>query len=289
MATTMDIRLNYGAWPGIEGDTTESTTSREASLALYGPGHADEFQHSSTLRGQQSPALELSDLFSDSGEIVPEQGLVKAEMSEVSQANTSHHISHPLNPPRGSEGTNPSTSEQRYIYDSSVVDLTDSPPQPLVRTNTNPWRTSFPPPSQEQSTMPPTTRSRARSRRTHLSSPPARHTEERPRKRRRLSATSPATGPPEPDTDNAQLIEAVDLTEVNDDSELSRAISKQQQDAVQSQMKHAQDDDLPGRTPLTSYKCPICMDTPEDATSTICGEFEFIPTIHFLAASSHPC
>ena len=37
-------------------------------------------------------------------------------------------------------------------------------------------------------------------------------------------------------------------------------------------MKQNQGSEPAGRTPLASYKCPICMDTPEDATTTTCGE-----------------
>jgi len=64
------------------------------------------------------------------------------------------------------------------------------------------------------------------------------------------------------------IIESVDLTEVSDASMLSKALSKQREDAVKAQM--AQDAEK-GRSALTAYKCPVCMDTAVDATSTICG------------------
>jgi len=68
-----------------------------------------------------------------------------------------------------------------------------------------------------------------------------------------------------------QEVEAVDLTEVNTSADLTKALSKQRQDAIQAQMKQNQGSETVGRTPLSSYKCPICMDTPEDATTTSCG------------------
>ncbi|KAL1966842.1 hypothetical protein VTN77DRAFT_3807 [Rasamsonia byssochlamydoides] len=63
-------------------------------------------------------------------------------------------------------------------------------------------------------------------------------------------------------------IESVDLTEVNDESALAKALAKQREDAVKAQ---ASSEDKKGRSILTSHKCPVCMDTLTDATSTICG------------------
>lgn len=62
-------------------------------------------------------------------------------------------------------------------------------------------------------------------------------------------------------------IESVDLTGVDDKESLSAALAKQRQDAILSQNTGTES----GRTPLTAYKCPVCMDTPTDATSTVCG------------------
>ncbi|KAL1976591.1 hypothetical protein VTN31DRAFT_2873 [Thermomyces dupontii] len=67
---------------------------------------------------------------------------------------------------------------------------------------------------------------------------------------------------------NLDDIEAVDLTEVNDANALSKALSKQREDAIKAQQSG---DDKEGRTILTATKCAICMDTPTDATSTACG------------------
>jgi hypothetical protein len=60
----------------------------------------------------------------------------------------------------------------------------------------------------------------------------------------------------------------VDLTGINDDSALSHVLAKQREDAVKAQ---AAADPQEGRTSLTATKCAICMDTPTDATTTICG------------------
>jgi hypothetical protein len=62
-------------------------------------------------------------------------------------------------------------------------------------------------------------------------------------------------------------IESVDLTEVDDNAGLSAALAKQRQDAILAQNSGTES----GRTTLTAYKCPVCMDTPTDATSTVCG------------------
>ncbi|OKL61564.1 hypothetical protein UA08_03538 [Talaromyces atroroseus] len=63
-------------------------------------------------------------------------------------------------------------------------------------------------------------------------------------------------------------IEAVDLTEINDDNSLAKVLAKQREDAIKAQ---AATEDREGRTTLTATKCAICMDTPTDATTTVCG------------------
>ena len=305
MASSMDIRLNYGAWPADEGDTTDSdnTTSGNASPALYQPAHRDDLQQGHAPERQQTAALAISDLFSDAGESVPDQDFLDAEsnMALASSANTSQALSYQLNAPPSIELTNRVTSGQAQSHDSPVIDLTDSPPQPSTRPTTtttttrtmNHWRTA------EQSTVPPVPRNRNEPTRpppASSSSSSSTHTEGHPSKRRRLyrelsEAPTPTTEPEPPNTnasdddnDNPQEIEAVDLTDINNESDLSKAISKQQQDAIQSQTKQPQGEPPPGRTSLTSYKCPICMDTPEDATSTICGK----PPIPPIPLSLHP-
>ncbi|KAM5450223.1 hypothetical protein McanMca71_005628 [Microsporum canis] len=63
-------------------------------------------------------------------------------------------------------------------------------------------------------------------------------------------------------------IEAVDLTEVDDSSSLARILAKQREDAILAQKKTS---DQGRRSTLTAYKCPVCMDVLENATTTICG------------------
>ncbi|KAK5279789.1 hypothetical protein LTR40_007276 [Exophiala xenobiotica] len=77
-------------------------------------------------------------------------------------------------------------------------------------------------------------------------------------RRTRPQASSPPADP---------TIESVDLTGVDDNVALSAALAKQREDAILSQNPGTES----GRTPLTAYKCPVCMDIPTDATSTICG------------------
>ncbi|KAF9891774.1 hypothetical protein FE257_003255 [Aspergillus nanangensis] len=83
------------------------------------------------------------------------------------------------------------------------------------------------------------------------------------RKRRRVSHTNPDPGLFSGVHQNDVAIESIDLTEGS--SALSKALAKQREDAVRAQQdgEHEQ-----GRSSLTEYKCPVCMDTPVDATST---------------------
>ncbi|PWY67186.1 hypothetical protein BO70DRAFT_272078, partial [Aspergillus heteromorphus CBS 117.55] len=64
---------------------------------------------------------------------------------------------------------------------------------------------------------------------------------------------------------SSDVIEPVDLTEV---SPISKTQAKQRADAILAQQSLDQDK---GASVLTAYKCPVCMDTPVDATSTLCG------------------
>ena len=267
----MDIRLDYGAWPGEDDaeTTAESTSSDDGSPPYNSPHQVGRHQLESSARRQHSSALPLSDLFSESGYSVNTEDF-DAEMNMASTFNTSPNTHHPPQISHGRADTNPSQSSS---HNPLVVDLTGSPPPNTVRPTTGPAEVSLPPSSQEHPNMPPTLRSRIHSRSTPSeTSSSSFPTEAHPRKRRRLSGREIAVQRRQTATNNIPEVEAVDLTEVNDESDLSKAISKQQQDAVQAQMKDNQSDDAAGRTSLSSYKCPICMDTPEDATSTVCGE-----------------
>ncbi|PWY94303.1 hypothetical protein BO94DRAFT_327855 [Aspergillus sclerotioniger CBS 115572] len=79
------------------------------------------------------------------------------------------------------------------------------------------------------------------------------------RKRRRTS---------NPEQHADETIESVDLTALEDTNPVSRTQAKQREDAILAQQSL---DDNQGRSVLTAYKCPVCMDTPVDATSTACG------------------
>lgn len=100
------------------------------------------------------------------------------------------------------------------------------------------------------------------------------NSERRATKRRRLSRSQTSIGLVSTSSGisrgtDAEPIESVDLTEVEGTSALEKALSKQREDAVKAQQGKESEKD--GRSALTSYKCPVCMDTPVDATSTICG------------------
>lgn len=119
--------------------------------------------------------------------------------------------------------------------------------------------------------------------------------EERAAKRRRVStgtgaSSSRAQEPLKAETPNVETldeVEEVDLTEVNSTSELAATLAKQQEEAVTAQNKAA-GSSLSGRTSLTSYKCPVCMDTPEDATTTICGKSSSKSRVGFCKSDLSP-
>ena len=108
--------------------------------------------------------------------------------------------------------------------------------------------------------------------------PPVTQRESPARKRQRVDedGSHRAGGPSQhrlESTPGVQEVESVDLTNVHDETELSKALSKQRRDAIRAQMQAAQGTESKRRTRLSSYKCPICMETPENATATICGRF----------------
>lgn len=109
------------------------------------------------------------------------------------------------------------------------------------------------------------------------SSPPSRNVhgedlsdgESRERKRRRTSNDgSPAPSTTSSSLEEAEPIESIDLTEIEGVSSLDKALAKQREDAVRAQQSQEEEK---GRSVLTAFKCPVCMDTPVDATSTVCG------------------
>ncbi|GFF71082.1 hypothetical protein IFM53868_00468 [Aspergillus udagawae] len=82
------------------------------------------------------------------------------------------------------------------------------------------------------------------------------------------TASSNSTSNPVAHDRGVEPIEQIDLTEVEGSAALAKALAKQREDAVRAQESLHQGT---GRSILTSYKCPVCMDTPVDATSTVCG------------------
>jgi hypothetical protein len=187
--------------------------------------------------------------------------------------------------PQAFENVNRAIQTAHQAFQSNqVVDLTNSPPRPSPRSPMSHNRGRRDTSAYEYPSSPPTP-SRTSSFRPGLSSdlPPLRSTiashnesadgEPAPKRRRIVHELDDTDEEEEAGRAAArQDVEAVDLTGVNNATDLSKALSKQRQDAIQAQMKQNQGSEPAGRTPLTSYKCPICMDTPEDATTTICGE-----------------
>ncbi|KAK5791370.1 hypothetical protein VI817_006679 [Penicillium citrinum] len=67
-------------------------------------------------------------------------------------------------------------------------------------------------------------------------------------------------------------VQAIDLTEVDSSSEFAKTLSNLREDAVKAQQPSEKATNKT-QSILGAYKCPVCMDTPEDATSTACGMF----------------
>lgn len=84
-------------------------------------------------------------------------------------------------------------------------------------------------------------------------------------KRRRIETESYSSD--EDFSEDERQIDSVDLTSPESPA-LATALAKQRQDAIEAQQSQDEDKSL---GLLKAYKCPICMDTPKDATSTICG------------------
>ncbi|KAJ5200295.1 hypothetical protein N7491_008904 [Penicillium cf. griseofulvum] len=63
-------------------------------------------------------------------------------------------------------------------------------------------------------------------------------------------------------------IETIDMTDDSSVAALARTVAKQREDAIKAQ---ASAESNPNLSTILAYKCPICMETPVDATSTSCG------------------
>lgn len=107
------------------------------------------------------------------------------------------------------------------------------------------------------------------------------------RKRRRLNVAPGLSAPPSSPVDNflnsADDIETVDMTTSGTPPTVSKARAKQQEDAVKSQQPEME----PSRSALMAYKCPVCMDTPEDATTTTCGMLILLILTYLLCARAN--
>lgn len=98
---------------------------------------------------------------------------------------------------------------------------------------------------------------RSRSRSPRQSSPPIRQ--------RSQSDLRPRSSSSRPKSESP--VESIDLTAVDEKTSAADVLAKHGADASASQ-KLSSDT---GRTALTSYKCPVCMETPTDITATTCG------------------
>lgn len=65
-------------------------------------------------------------------------------------------------------------------------------------------------------------------------------------------------------------IETIDMTDDTGAAALARTVAKQREDAIKAQPSAESNSKL---SAILAYKCPICMETPVDATSTSCGMF----------------
>lgn len=177
------------------------------------------------------------------------------------------------------------------MSDRTVVDLTSSSPI-LVRDNNeessppviNPW------PNSQPSFQPGQNNHQAKRRRLNSgtvaesssSAAAAASTSAIPVLPASVTSTTPAT-PATPSTpgrtsehhlesdgEEPPEIEEVDLTGSNGTSSLSKILAKQREDAIKAQLTVAEE--KPSRSILTAYRCPVCMDIAENATSTICGK-----------------
>ena len=100
--------------------------------------------------------------------------------------------------------------------------------------------------------------------------PPSHTLNPPPAKRRRTERNISNLSGTNTSLQDNEEVESIDLTDVADRSALSDALAKQREDAIRAQGNNSRDANA-GRSSLTSYKCPVCMDVPENATITICG------------------
>ncbi|RMZ76940.1 hypothetical protein DV737_g4596, partial [Chaetothyriales sp. CBS 132003] len=113
---------------------------------------------------------------------------------------------------------------------------------------------------------------RARLRRAHMSAHRRWFNLPRPRNTEQEERDAPAplgNDPDDPDDPDDPPVEHVDLTGVDSSAAVDAVLARQRTDALLAQRPVATTKN--GRSRLTAYKCPVCMETPVNATTTICG------------------
>ena len=113
--------------------------------------------------------------------------------------------------------------------------------------------------------------SRRRSSNTSPSQPPS-DQDSRATKRPRLGdSDTTSTSNIQTQSEDDSSTELVDLREGDEGSTaLAKTLSKQREDAIRAQQEAEHEK---GRSLLTAFRCPICIEPPVDATTTVCGMF----------------
>jgi len=143
------------------------------------------------------------------------------------------------------EKTSDSTMSRRL----SVVDLTSAHPISDRRSSTSLFRVQQPAVNRARSEATPRGIKRRRGDDGFWSPDPSGSSQER-------------------EQEEEEYVESVDLTEP--EISLSKALAKQREDAIKAQQ--STEEEKSGSV-LSAYKCPVCLETPKDATSTACGKF----------------
>lgn len=144
-------------------------------------------------------------------------------------------------------------------------------------------RESYPPPHTYDPHQRPSIMGKRRQSLTSQSQPSSSHSSRsHPAKRCKRNDDPPGRSDSTSASHPPLEIESIDLTEVEDKSILADALLKRREDAVRAQINRSGAGDDAGRSSLTSYKCPVCMDVLEDATTTICGRFLCLQLLFIL-------
>lgn len=97
-------------------------------------------------------------------------------------------------------------------------------------------------------------------------------------------------------TRESRPVPQIDLTGHSGSAHMSQALEMQRRAEQQAKDAAAKADAQllqsrgtpteEGRTTLTAYKCPVCMDTPENATSTLCGKLSLARSVSTFLLTS---